>query len=57
MTPTPEVLIQLADADPNTASHQVAVAEFGSTPVAVIVTDAAGSATEVHRLVFAGLSN
>ena len=50
----PEVLILPADADPNTAGHQVEVARFGLTPVAVIVTDAARSATEVHRLVFSG---
>ena len=53
-TPAPEVLILPADADPNTDGHQVEVAEFGLTPVAVIVTDVARSVTEVHRLVFSG---
>ena len=54
VTPAPEVLILPADADPNTEGHQVEVAEFGLTPVAVIVTDVARSVTEVHRLVFSG---
>ena len=54
VTPAPEVLILPADADPKTEGHQVEVAKFGLTPVAVIVTDLARSVTEVHRLVFSG---
>ena len=48
------VLIEPADADPDTAGHQVELAEYGLSEVTIIVTDADGVMSNRYVVTFSG---
>ena len=48
------VLIEPADADPDTAGHQVEIAEYGLTEVTVTVTDGDGVGSNRYVVAFSG---